>query len=202
MQFEPDRYPTQDYKIRIVSGLGIMAREYEQMQMIQVLQALPPEAQEARMTLLAGIVYNSSLPNREDVVAKLAPPAPPVDPMLADPQLQALQLQQVQITMQLDIAEKQARIRKLNSEATLAEARAVDVSQETELEAIRIAQRGLYAVENDKERDRLFNERYKMAQLALKEKDIETRREISQTQLEAAKANQPQPVVQPFEPLL
>lgn len=193
MQFEPKRYPVQNYKATIASGLGIMAKEFEQIQMIQVLQGLPPEATAARSALLSGIVSNSSFPQKAQVLQALDQPTP-LDmasmQQQENPMIQQLQLQQAEVTLQLDIAEKQARIRKLNAEADLATAKAIDVSQDNRLEALKLATKGLYAVDKE-DQSAEFDRRYKLAQLTLKEKDINVRREIADKQVEAAWANEP-----------
>jgi LysM repeat protein len=38
MQFDPENYPVKDYKFNTTSTLGIIAREYEVTQLVQLLQ--------------------------------------------------------------------------------------------------------------------------------------------------------------------
>jgi hypothetical protein len=44
MQFEPEIYPVNDYKFEVVSSLGIIAREYEVTQLVQLLQTMGSES--------------------------------------------------------------------------------------------------------------------------------------------------------------
>ena len=44
MQFEPELYPVSDYKFEVTSSLGIIAREYEVTQLVQLLQTMSPES--------------------------------------------------------------------------------------------------------------------------------------------------------------
>ena len=40
MQFDPENYPVADYKFNASSTLGIIAREYEVTQLVQLLQTM------------------------------------------------------------------------------------------------------------------------------------------------------------------
>ncbi len=44
MQFSPDEYPVSDYRFEATSTLGIIAREYEVTQLVQLLQTMSPES--------------------------------------------------------------------------------------------------------------------------------------------------------------
>lgn len=67
MQFDPERYPTIDFKFIVHSTMGIMAREFEQSQMTQLLQTVPPQTP-AYWLLLRGIFDNSSFSDKERIV--------------------------------------------------------------------------------------------------------------------------------------
>lgn len=87
MQFDPERYPMKDYKFRVRATTGIMAREFEQGQMISLLSNVPQESP-AFWMLIKGIFENSSIDSREymvkfaDSMLKQAenPQPPPPDP--------------------------------------------------------------------------------------------------------------------------
>lgn len=96
MQFDPTRYPVKDYKFVPSSTMGIMAREYEQQQYIQLLSMMPPESP-AFMLIVKSILSNSSFQNREEIEAAIdeaqqkQQQAPPPDPALMQ---QSQQLEQ------------------------------------------------------------------------------------------------------------
>jgi len=64
MDFDPERYPVQDYKFIIHSSMGIMAREFEQQQLSSLLNTVPPNSP-AYWLILDSIYENSSLTNKE-----------------------------------------------------------------------------------------------------------------------------------------
>jgi hypothetical protein len=70
MQFDPERYPSVDMNFIPTATLGIIAREYEQQQFIGLLQTLGANTPVLPI-LLKGIVGNSSLSNRMELIAKL-----------------------------------------------------------------------------------------------------------------------------------
>lgn len=112
MQFDPERYPVADYKFKVVAGMGIMAREYEQGQLTQLLSIVQPDSP-AFALILKGIFDNSSLPNKEELMNA-------VEQMLQpNPEQQQLQEQMLQIEMQkaqLENMKLQMEIKKLESE--------------------------------------------------------------------------------------
>ena len=59
MQFEAARYPG-DFTFNVKTTMGIMAREFEQQQMKQLLGAMPDDQMGPKLILLKGIVENSS----------------------------------------------------------------------------------------------------------------------------------------------
>lgn len=68
IQFDPERYPTNDFDFKVVSTMGIMAREFEQSQLTQLLQTVPPQSPPF-WTILKGIINNSSTEYKEEVAA-------------------------------------------------------------------------------------------------------------------------------------
>lgn len=70
MQFDPTRYPVKDYKFIPSSTMGIMAREYEQQQLIQLLSITPPESP-VWMLIMQNIMDHSSAQNRDELVNAL-----------------------------------------------------------------------------------------------------------------------------------
>ena len=97
MQFDEERYPVLDYKFTPYSTMGIMAKELEMTQTIQLMSMLPPESQAFNMLLLS-VFENSSLNNREEMMQAVQ------QMMQPNPQEQEMQQQH----MQMDMAAKQA----------------------------------------------------------------------------------------------
>jgi hypothetical protein len=109
IQFDVKRYPVKDYKFVPYSSLGIMAKELETTQMVQLLSMVPQDSP-AFGVILISIFENSSLNNRDKLVAA-------VQQML---QPNPAEQQQQQIEMQksmLELEELKAEINKLYAEA-------------------------------------------------------------------------------------
>ena len=70
MQFEPELYPAADYKFHTTSSLGIVAREYEVTQLVQLLQTMSPDTP-MYPKLVTSIIDNMNLANREELIAVL-----------------------------------------------------------------------------------------------------------------------------------
>lgn len=68
MQFDPKRYPVADYKFVVTTTMGIMAREFEHSQMVQLLQTVPPESPMYLM-LVRGIIETSAVSNKDEMLA-------------------------------------------------------------------------------------------------------------------------------------
>ena len=180
MQFDPERYPAQDYNFIPASNLGIVAREYEQMQFMNLLKTLGPESPVVPLVLKA-IVENSSLNNREEMIQQLNKMMQP------NPQQQQAQQQVMQMQMQkaqLELADLQADI-QLKQARTQAEV--VDTQlKPQELQASIAASASKYLGDNNQATAE-FERRVKVANLALKEKDINTKKDIANLQVVAAR---------------
>jgi hypothetical protein len=111
IQFDPQRYPVMDYKFIPQSTMGIMAKELEMTQMVQLLSVIPPDSP-AHKALVAGVLEASSVPSRDELLQMLM--APP------DQQAQQMQMITMQLQMQqaqADIQETQAKAQKYMAEA-------------------------------------------------------------------------------------
>ncbi len=175
MQFDPERYPTVDLKFIPTATLGIIAREYEQQQLIALLQTLGPNTPVLPM-LLKGIISSSSLPNRLEMEATL-------DQMMQpNPQQQELQAVQTQ----LEVAAAQAQIAKLQSEAVRNNASAQKDVVETQLMPAETQAKvisGLSQNIRGQNTSGEFEQRAKIAELALKEEDIKSNERIASLQM-------------------
>jgi hypothetical protein len=180
MQFDPERYPAQDYNFIPASNLGIVAREYEQMQFMNLLKTLGPESPVVPLVLKA-IVENSSLNNREEMIQQLNKMMQP------NPQQQQAQQQVMQMQMQkaqLELADLQADI-QLKQARTQAEV--VDTQlKPQELQASIAASASKYLGDTNQATAE-FERRVKVANLALKEKDINNKKDIANLQVVAAR---------------
>ena len=67
MQFEPEIYPVNDYKFEVVSSLGIIAREYEVTQLVQLLQTMGSDSP-LYPVLIQSIIDNMNISNREQLI--------------------------------------------------------------------------------------------------------------------------------------
>ena len=113
IQFDVERYPVNDYKFVPYSTMGIMAKELEMTQMVQMLQAIPKDSPAFNVILLA-MMQNSSIHNRDQIVNGLMQGNQP------NPEQQQMQ----QMGMELQIAQAQADIAKTQAEAEEEKAKA------------------------------------------------------------------------------
>jgi hypothetical protein len=171
MQFDPDRYPVQDFEFVPLSTMGMIAREYEQQQMIGLMQTLGNSP--ITPVLLQGIVQSSSLTNREEIIATLQKMSQP------DPQQQQLQQQ----ALQLEVAKKEAELREINARAAKAEAEAQKAIVETQLKPQEAQAKMAQALSANVSGQDSFENRLKLADRMLKEKDIESNERIALTQM-------------------
>jgi hypothetical protein len=176
MQFDPERYPTVDMKFIPTAALGIIAREHEQQQFIALLQTLGPNTPVLPI-ILKGIMANSSLSNRFELIQMLDEMSKP------DPQAQQMQQAQAELAMQA----AQAQIAVQTTQAEQNRAEAAKLLTETQLMPQEVQAKTLAATtknlpDNDVLAEKEFNKRVKIAELMLKEKDIENKLKVVQLQ--------------------
>lgn len=168
MQYNPELYPAQDFKFIPTSTLGMMAREYEVTQLVQLLQTMPADSPTHSM-LIESIVENMNLSNREEMIQRIRQAQQPTpEQQQAAQQEQQMQMQQ----MQLQMAKEQATAAALQAQAAEANARAEKYKVEASLEQYNSeTQRIKAASTNVKEGDaddKEFEKRMKLAELTLK----------------------------------
>jgi hypothetical protein len=177
MQFDPERYPTVDMKFIPTAALGIIAREHEQQQFIALLQTLGPNTPVLPI-ILKGIMANSSLSNRFELIEmldKMATPDPQAQQAAQMQQQMAIQLAQAQIAVQTTQAEQnKAEAQKLLTEAQL---------MPIELQAKSMAANTKNLPTDDALASREFDKRVKVAELMLKEADIQNKAKIVEKQM-------------------
>lgn len=157
MQFDPERYPSVDVKFIPTATLGIIAREYEQKQLAFLIQTLGADSPLTPI-LMQGILKNSSLSNREQMLAEMAKANKP------NPEQQKMAQQAAGLEMQ----KKQAETNKLNAEAQKAQVEAQLAPEEMKAKILSAVSNNL----NEDNEGADFERRMKIAELMLKEKDI------------------------------
>lgn len=166
MQFDPDEYPVADYKFVATSTLGIIAREYEVTQLVQLLQTMKQDSP-MYPVLIQSIIDNMNLSNREELIATMqqaSQPNPQAQQMAMMAQQSQLEFQQSQTNaLNSQAAESQARAAKISVEAQIA-------PQELEIDKINAVTRNLEAGDSD---DKEFERRLKVADRLLKEREVE-----------------------------
>ena len=179
MQFNPEQFPAQDFTFSPTGTLGIVAREMEQQQMVQLLQAVPQDSV-GHTALLKGIIANSSINGKEVLLAEIEKASQP------NPEAQQMQQMQQQMAMQaaqLDMAKKDADVKKTQAEAQQIAVETQMMPQEMQLKAVQAASTNLNPQTTDD-----FEKRAKIAELMLKEKDIDSNMQITQMQMAQKRA--------------
>lgn len=182
MQFDPDRYPMQDFKFVAVASVGMVAKEYEQQQLIGLLQTLGPDSKIVPL-VLKGIIESSSLSNRDELVAQLA--------QMSQPDQQAQEMAQAQQQAQMRLVnaqsvELEARAQESAADAVEAQARAQKLMVEAQLYPKEVEAKiiqGLSANISGDGKQEEFERRAKVAELILKEREINTKEEIVKRQM-------------------
>ena len=161
MQFDPERYPSVDVVFLPTATLGILAREFEQQQLIGLLQTLGPNTP-VLPVLLKGILSNSSLSNRAELMATLEKMSQP------DPNAQAVQ--QAQQQAQAALVEAQTADLKASAMSKAADAQKTSVEAQMIPEEHRV--KLVQAAATNLDQGDSFERRLKLADMMLKEKTL------------------------------
>jgi len=173
MQFDPESYPVADYKFNASSTLGIIAREYEVTQLVQLLQTMDRQSP-LYNTLIQSIIDNMNLSNREELIAAMQ------QAMQPNPQAQQMQQQAQQAQLQFQqsqTAALAAQAQESNARATKLAAEAAVVPQELEIDKINAITRNLKEGDQD---DREFERRMRVAETLLKEREVQAKEKGNQ----------------------
>jgi hypothetical protein len=166
MQFDPEHFPVKDWKFIPSSTLGMLAREVEQMQFINLMKTLGPDSPLVPI-LMKGIIGTSSLANREELLATLEQSMKP-----SPEQQQAQQMQ-----MQLQAGLVQSQINEFNSRAQKQTAEAQQTAVETQFIPEETKAKLAMALSNNLDAgsadDKEFERRAKVAELLIKEKNVD-----------------------------
>lgn len=149
MQFDPDRYAFGDFKFKVNSAVGIMARELEQSQLTSLLSIVPQNSP-AFGALLKGIFDNSSLSNKAEMLQAINSMLQP------DPQQQQMQMAAAQLELQerqaevqnkmLDSLKIKAEVEKLQAQTIETLAKAQQAGEKVQIEKARARLEALRAV--------------------------------------------------------
>ena len=169
MQFEPEMYPVADYKFHTSSSLGIIAREYEVTQLVQLLQTMSPDTP-MYPKLVMSIIDNMNLSNREELIRTLEQANTP------NPEAEQAAQQAEQAAQQAQLAFQASQSAALNGQAQESAARAQKLTveaqvipQELEIDRIKAVTTNLRAGDAD---DKEFQKRIEMSKQMLKEREI------------------------------
>jgi len=171
MQFDPESYPVADYKFNATSSLGIIAREYEVTQLVQLLQTMEKDSP-LYNTLIQSIIDNMNLSNREELIAAMQ--------QASQPNPEAQQMAQVAQQAQLEFQQSQtaalgAQAQESSARATKLAAEAQAVPMELEIDRINAITRNLR--DGDQE-DKEFERRMRVADTLLKERQVKGKENV------------------------
>ena len=194
MQFDPEGYPVADYKFNATSTLGIIAREYEVTQLVQLLQTMQQDSP-LYATLVQSIIDNMNLSNREELLAAMQ------QAMQPNPEAQ----QMAMAAQQAQIAFQQSQTAALSSQAEESSARAVKLAieantipQELEIDLINAVTKNL---KEGNAEDKEFERRMKVAQTLLKEREIKSKENANEPRTGNANQTGGEPTSTPMGPL-
>ena len=176
MQFDPDNYPVSDYKFVPSSSLGVIAREYEVTQLVQLLQTLGQDSPMYPM-LVSSVIDNMGLTNREELMEQLK--------QINQPQPEQQQMQQAQQQVQMETIQAQLKLIQAQIAKTAAEAQETQVNTQI---APQIAQAKLVAalsnnLDSGGGDEKAMEQRFRMAELLLKKEDIDSNERIATMQM-------------------
>lgn len=166
MQFDAANFPVKDWKFVPTGTLGMLAREVEQLQFINLMKTIGAD-NPLMPILMQGVIEGSSLPNKQQLLQQLAQSQQP------SPEQQ----QQQQLAMQVQLETAKAQIADLNSSAGKKQAEAQQIMVETEL-LPQVTQAKLVTalstnIKQGEGDDKEFERRAKIAELMFKERDLD-----------------------------
>jgi hypothetical protein len=179
MQFSPEIYPIKDYNFVATSTLGIMAREYQVSQLVQLLQTMSPESP-MYPKLVESIVDNMNITNRDELVAVLQKASAP------NPEEQQMKQQM----MQMELANKAAVTDYAKAQSEESRARAFKYTEEAKVVPMEAEVKKIDAITKNLQpgaaEDQEFAKRIKIAEVALKERGLNLQEKKIQYDKEAS----------------
>ena len=162
MQYEPERFPSRDYKFVVKGNLGIVAREYEVAQLGQILQAIGDDSP-LKPALIEAIVDHMNVSNREQIIAMLKEAGQP------NPEAEAAQQQAQKIAEDFQVSQTNA----LNGQAAESNARAEKYNVDSRAVPVNLENDRLkIAASMEEDDDKDFRKRLAILDRSLKEDSI------------------------------
>tara|TARA_R110000737_G_scaffold80132_1_gene112247 strand:- start:4709 stop:6676 length:1968 start_codon:yes stop_codon:yes gene_type:complete len=171
MQFEPDMFPAADFIFAATSSLGIIAREYEVTQLVQLLQTTGQDNPIYPM-LIEAVIDNMNISNREQLTAAMTKAQEP-NPEQQEAQKANEQAQMAFLQSQTSALSAQAAESNSRAEKIAIEGRSIPV----ELETARIKAVSTTVDVDEKK----FKKHMELAKLALDEKALGLRADAENT---------------------
>jgi len=172
MQYEPELYPVSDYKFNATSTLGIVAREYEVSQLVQLLQTMGKDTPYYPV-MLKSIIDNMNVSNREELIKLIeeaAQPNPEAQKAQQEAQQSELAFQASQTAaLNMQAEESKMRAHKLHEEA-------LAVPKELEIAHLKAVTTNLQAGDKD---DKEFERRLRVSEGMLKEREVQLKERIA-----------------------
>jgi len=170
MQFDPERYPSVDMTFVPTGALGVIGREFELKRLTFMMQTLGADSP-LMPVLMQMFIRNTGMQDREQVIAQMQ------QMMQPNPQQQQMQ----QTVQMLELQNKAADTKKKEADAhkTMIEAQIAPVEARA---------RVISAVSNNLDEDQEgkdFERRMQLAEIMLKEKDIDSNERIAEKQMMA-----------------
>lgn len=178
MQFDPENFPVKDFKFIPNSTLGMLAREVEQLQFINLLKTLGPDSPMTPI-IMKGVIENSSLPNKQEMLASMEQAQQP-NPEQQQQQMMVQQAQIAQFTKELE--KLQAEIDNKNAMTAKTTVETQLLPQESQARIVSALSTNLDETQEDKS----FEKRVKLADLMLREQEMDNNKEIVQQQMKSA----------------
>lgn len=166
MQFDPDRFPAKDLRFVVKGSLGIVAREYEVAQLVQLLQTVTDP--KVKSALTKAVVEHMNVSNREEISIMIDEASQPTEEEKAaakETQEAAMRFQESQSNA------LNGQANESNKRARKYEADTLAVPIQLENDRIKAVATGLAAGDED---DKAFEQRFKVANLMLQESKIVT----------------------------
>lgn len=180
MTFDAQRYPMM-YQYVVKSSVSIMAREFEQAQMTNLLSVLP-DGSPAHNIVLKGIIENYSGPSKESMMAAVDAMNNP-DPK--QQQIQELQQQLQMATMQATLQKLQAEVKEVSTSSdvnvSVARLNAIKAQMEPLQMQIQVAQTHIEGKKTDIQQQQVHASREKT------KVDAATKLHVAHKQAQAAK---------------
>tara|TARA_R110002096_G_scaffold313679_1_gene507938 strand:- start:3063 stop:5036 length:1974 start_codon:yes stop_codon:yes gene_type:complete len=176
MQFDPELYKAQDHKFVASSSLGIIAREYEVTQLVQLLQTMPAESPMYSI-LVESIVESMNLSRREEIISTIKQANQP-----PSPQEQQAAMQEQQLRKQFELEMAKVTLEKVKLEAAEIQSRVMQNQVETQLLPVAEETDRIAAIAKTLPADE-FQQALAMAELSLKQQELDTKENIVKLQM-------------------